>query len=139
MVGSIYLTLHLGKCKTQPVQSCHQVLKMWAILKGWIAPEFYGLQIASQGSPPCPAGPAPPKKTKQGATQIDSLTTGAENKHVQTQTVQVVRTKTLQKSLSQVLKSRYTELREETQITIKKNVATFLCEVSEPDSEPDLH
>jgi len=51
---------------------------MWAILKGWIAPEFYGLQIANQGSPPLPAGPAAPKKTKQGATQIDSLTTGAE-------------------------------------------------------------
>jgi len=27
------------------------------MLKGWIAPEFYGLQIASQGSPPRPAGP----------------------------------------------------------------------------------
>jgi hypothetical protein len=55
------------------------------MLKGWIAPEFYGLQITSQGSPSRPAGPAPPKKTKQGVTQNDSLTTGAENKHVQTQ------------------------------------------------------
>jgi hypothetical protein len=55
------------------------------MLKGWIAPEFSGLQIASQGSPPHPTGPAPSKKTKQGATQNDSLTTGAENKHVQTQ------------------------------------------------------